>query len=136
LPLNTAYRQAELDYFVEDAQPGVVVCAPRDRAWIAAIAAKRKVAHGYTLGDDRSGSLLAAAAPQPATFRTAPRQARDMAAILYTSGTTGRSKGAMLTHGNLSSNALTLHLYWRWRRGDVLLHALPIFHVHGLFVAG
>jgi malonyl-CoA/methylmalonyl-CoA synthetase len=135
LPLNTAYRQAEIDYFVEDAQPEVLVCSPRDLDWISAVAAKRRVAHVFTLGESRNGSLLEAAAPQPASFRTVVRKATDLAAILYTSGTTGRSKGAMLTHGNLGSNALTLHRYWRWRRGDVLLHALPIFHVHGLFVA-
>ena len=135
LPLNTAYRQGEVDYFVENAEPAVVVCSPQNQDWVATVGRRRKVAHVFTLGEGRDGSLLEAAAAQPATFRTVPRKADDLAAILYTSGTTGRSKGAMLTHGNLSANALTLHLYWRWRRGDVLLHALPIFHVHGLFVA-
>ena len=135
LPLNTAYRQGEVDYFVENAEPEVVVCSPCNQDWVATVGRRRKVAHVFTLGEGRDGSLLEAAAAQPATFRTVPRKADDLAAILYTSGTTGRSKGAMLTHGNLSANALTLHLYWRWRRGDVLLHALPIFHVHGLFVA-
>jgi malonyl-CoA/methylmalonyl-CoA synthetase len=135
LPLNTAYRQAEVDYFVEDAEPAVVICSPANHAWMTDIAKRRGVAHVFTLGEHRDGSLLRAAAMQPASFRTVPRKADDLAAILYTSGTTGRSKGAMLTHGNLSANAQTLHLYWRWRRGDVLLHALPIFHVHGLFVA-
>ena len=135
LPLNTAYQQAEVDYFVDNAEPEVLVCSPRNQPWIAPIAKRRKASHVFTLGDDRDGSLLAAAATQASTFRTVPKKANDLAAILYTSGTTGRSKGAMLTHGNLGSNARTLHLYWRWRRGDVLLHALPIFHVHGLFVA-
>jgi malonyl-CoA/methylmalonyl-CoA synthetase len=135
LPLNSAYQQAEVDYFVENAEPAVVVCAPASLGWIAPIAASRGVARTYTLGDDGRGTLLEAAAAMPDDFRTVGRSASDLAAILYTSGTTGRSKGAMLTHGNLASNAAVLDTYWRWRRGDVLLHALPIFHVHGLFVA-
>ena len=135
LPLNNAYQQSEVDYFVDNAEPSLLVCSPRNRDWIEPIARRRKVAHLLTLGDDRDGSLLTAAASRPATFETVPMRDDQLAAILYTSGTTGRSKGAMLTHGNLASNAQTLHFYWRWRRGDVLLHALPIFHVHGLFVA-
>jgi malonyl-CoA/methylmalonyl-CoA synthetase len=135
LPLNAAYQQAEIDYFVENASPAVVVCAPGNLGWIEPIAQARGTRHVFTLGDDRRGTLLEAAASRADTFRTVARAAGDLAAILYTSGTTGRSKGAMLSHGNLSSNALTLHQYWRWRPGDVLLHALPIFHVHGLFVA-
>ncbi len=135
LPLNTAYQSAEIDYFIGNAEPAVVVCSPRNLDWTAPITRAHKVKHLYTLGDDRTGSLLAAAAVQSDRFRTVQRKAGDLAAILYTSGTTGRSKGAMLSHGNLSSNALTLHHYWRWRPTDVLLHALPIFHVHGLFVA-
>jgi malonyl-CoA/methylmalonyl-CoA synthetase len=135
LPLNTAYREAEMDYFVGNAEPEVVVCTLGNQAWIAALAARHGVAHVFTLGEDREGSLLRAAAGCPSSFRTVARKPGDLAAILYTSGTTGRSKGAMLSHGNLASNAVTLHLYWRWRRGDVLLHALPVFHVHGLFVA-
>jgi malonyl-CoA/methylmalonyl-CoA synthetase len=135
LPLNNAYQKDEIEYFVGDAAPSLLVCSPRSEPWIAPIATRRKVAHVLTLGDDRDGSLLAAAASQPPAFATRPMRDDQLAAILYTSGTTGRSKGAMLTHGNLASNAQTLHLYWRWRRGDVLLHALPIFHVHGLFVA-
>jgi malonyl-CoA/methylmalonyl-CoA synthetase len=135
LPLNNAYQKDEIDYFIGDASPALLVCAPRNEAWIAPIAAQRKVAHLLTLGDDRDGSLLTAAASQPSSFETRAMRNDQLAAILYTSGTTGRSKGAMLTHGNLASNARTLHFYWRWRRGDVLLHALPIFHVHGLFVA-
>ena len=136
LPLNNAYQKDEIDYFVDNATPSLLVCSPRNREWIAPIAKRRKVAHLMTLGDDRDGSLLATAAAQPSAFETVPMRDDQLAAILYTSGTTGRSKGAMLSHGNLSSNAQTLHRYWRWRRGDVLLHALPIFHVHGLFVAG
>ena len=135
LPLNTAYQAAEIDYFVGNAEPSVIVHAPAAEPWIAAIAQRHDVAHRFTLDNQGGGSLFAAAAGQPATFATVDREADDLAAILYTSGTTGRSKGAMLSHGNLSSNARTLGLYWRWRTSDVLLHALPIFHVHGLFVA-
>ncbi len=135
LPLNTAYQQTEIDYFVGNAEPSLVVCTPANRSWIAPVAARHEVAHLMTLGDDRSGTLLAAAAGMSDRFETVARRADDLAAILYTSGTTGRSKGAMLSHENLASNARVLHQYWRWRPGDVLVHALPIFHVHGLFVA-
>ncbi|HQD84082.1 MAG TPA: malonyl-CoA synthase [Quisquiliibacterium sp.] len=135
LPLNTAYQAAEIEYFVGNAEPALVVCAPGSAEWITPIAKQHRVKHVMTLGDDRTGSLLDAAARQPDRFRTVRRAPDDMAAILYTSGTTGRSKGAMLSHDNLASNAQVLKHYWRWRRGDVLLHALPIFHVHGLFVA-
>jgi malonyl-CoA/methylmalonyl-CoA synthetase len=135
LPLNTAYQAGEIDYFIGDARPEVVVCGPRQAEWFEPIARRHEVRHCYTLADDGSGSLAEAAAALGEHHRTAALREHDLAAILYTSGTTGRSKGAMLSHGNLASNALTLLLYWRWRPGDVLLHALPIFHVHGLFVA-
>jgi malonyl-CoA/methylmalonyl-CoA synthetase len=99
------------------------------------LAFKAGTLHVYTLGDDRSGTLLDRAAAQGDAQTPVARAAGDLAAIIYTSGTTGRSKGAMLTHGNLLSNARVLHDYWGWTAGDVLIHALPIFHVHGLFVA-
>jgi malonyl-CoA/methylmalonyl-CoA synthetase len=139
LPLNTAYKSDELAYFIADAEPSVLVCAPKDFGWLSKLAFAAGTTHVFTLGDDRTGSLLERAT-HFATSHTPARRGRDaLAAILYTSGTTGRSKGAMLTHGNLLSNAVTLHSYWGWRRpeagGDVLIHALPIFHVHGLFVA-
>ena len=135
LPLNTAYQKAEIEYFVGNAEPAVVVCSPGNFGWVSKIAFQAGTRHVYTLGDDRTGSLLERAAKQPDTHQVVERGADDLAAILYTSGTTGRSKGAMLTHGNLLSNARVLKDYWGWTRGDVLIHALPIFHVHGLFVA-
>lgn len=135
LPLNTAYRAAEISYFIGDAQPSVVVCAPQNFGWVSQIAFANGTKHVFTLGDDRTGSLLVRATHQSNSFETVRKEPDDLAAILYTSGTTGRSKGAMLTHRNLASNAGVLHDYWRWQNGDVLLHALPLFHVHGLFVA-
>ena len=139
LPLNTAYQQAEVGYFIGNAEPAVVVCAARNFGWISRIAFQAGTQNVFTLDEDRSGTLLQRAAQMSDAHDPAVRRADDLAAILYTSGTTGRSKGAMLTHGNLLSNALTLKRYWRWRTpqqgGDVLIHVLPIFHVHGLFVA-
>ena len=135
LPLNNAYQAAEVDYFVGNAEPAVVVCAGRHFGWVSTLAFQKGTKHVFTLDDDRSGSLLERAAQHADTHEPVRRRSDDLAAILYTSGTTGRSKGAMLTHGNLLSNALVLKDYWGWRPGDVLIHALPIFHVHGLFVA-
>jgi malonyl-CoA/methylmalonyl-CoA synthetase len=135
LPLNTAYRAAEIAYFIGDAEPAVVVCSPHNFGWVSQIAFSSGASHVFTLGDDRTGSLLVRATHQSNRFETTEKKPDELAAILYTSGTTGRSKGAMLSHRNLSSNALVLHDYWRWQPGDVLLHALPLFHIHGLFVA-
>jgi malonyl-CoA/methylmalonyl-CoA synthetase len=139
LPLNTAYQAGEIEYFIGNAQPAVVVCTGRNFPWVSRLAFQQGTRHVFTLNDDRSGSLLERAAHQPDTQDPVPRAAGDVACILYTSGTTGRSKGAMLTHGNMLSNARALQQFWGWRRpeqgGDVLVHALPIFHVHGLFVA-
>jgi malonyl-CoA/methylmalonyl-CoA synthetase len=135
LPLNTAYQSAEMAYFIEDAKPAVVVCSGRNFGWVSKMAFMAGTAHVFTLNDDRTGSLLDRAAQFPQTHTIAQRKADDLAAIIYTSGTTGRSKGAMLSHGNLLSNACVLQTYWDWKPGDVLIHALPIFHVHGLFVA-
>ncbi len=134
LPLNTAYTAHEVDYFITDAEPALVVCDPAKAEAIRAIAAKVG-AQVETLSADGGGSLSAAAADQPAEFATVTRAGDDLAAILYTSGTTGRSKGAMLTHDNLMSNTLTLTDFWRFTAKDVLIHALPIYHTHGLFVA-
>ncbi len=161
LPLNTAYQATELAYFIGNAEPAVVVCAKRNFPWISKLCFAANVKNVFTLDNDRSGTLLERATFMSDEHTVAERSADDLAAILYTSGTTGRSKGAMLTHGNLSSNALTLKDYWGWGLGppgvgkpppspegsesarerpvtdssDVLIHALPIFHVHGLFVA-
>ena len=131
LPLNTGYQKSELGYFFADAEPAAIVCQP-DAA--DAVATLRPQAAVLTLDAD-SGTLLDRAAGQSDAFETISSRPDDLAAIVYTSGTTGRSKGAMLSHRNLASNALTLVEQWGFTRGDVLLHALPVYHVHGLFVA-
>lgn len=135
LPLNSAYQVGEVGYFLENAEPRVVIAQPRSMPWLEPAAAKLGIRHLYTLDDAGDGTFVDAARSAPDRFTTVERRGDDLAAILYTSGTTGRSKGAMITHRNLSSNALTLHRVWGFRPGDVLLHMLPIFHVHGLFVA-
>jgi malonyl-CoA/methylmalonyl-CoA synthetase len=139
LPLNTAYRAAEMAYFIENAAPSVVVCSPKNFGWIAQTAFARGTSHIFTLDEPvqgrNSGSLLSRAVHFGDRFETVHRDGDDLAAILYTSGTTGRSKGAMLTHGNLASNIAVLNDVWQWQKGDVLLHTLPLFHIHGLFVA-
>ncbi|MDY8109285.1 malonyl-CoA synthase [Fulvimarina sp. 2208YS6-2-32] len=139
LPLNTGYTPSEIDYFLNDASPRVFVSSPKARDAMAPIAA-RAGARLETLGVQRKGEAPAGTIAQmsegaPATFETVSRSPGDLAAILYTSGTTGRSKGAMLSHENLLSNADVLEETWGFTKDDVLLHALPIFHTHGLFVA-
>lgn len=134
LPLNTAYTLNELEYFITDAEPSLVVCDPSKAEGIATIAAKVN-AKVDTLDPAGKGSLMDGANAQAPEFVTVERGNDDLAAILYTSGTTGRSKGAMLSHDNLASNSLTLVDYWRFTPDDVLIHALPIYHTHGLFVA-
>lgn len=133
IPLNSAYTTREVAYFVQDAGPRVVVCDPAAKAEIAAICTSATAI--LSLDGNGNGTLMDQIESTPPEPETAITKPDDLAAILYTSGTTGRSKGAMLTHNNLASNALVLHEYWQWQDGDVLLHALPIFHVHGLFVA-
>ncbi len=139
LPLNTAYRAAEMEYFIGNATPAVVVCSPTNFGWITQIAFRAGTRHVFTLDEPHegrnSGTLLSRAIHHSDQFDTVHRETDDLAAILYTSGTTGRSKGAMLSHGNLASNIRVLHEAWHWQKGDVLLHALPLFHIHGLFVA-
>jgi malonyl-CoA/methylmalonyl-CoA synthetase len=133
LPLNTGYTPSELSYFVGDAEPRLFICAEKNKAKIASALPATAL---LTLSDDgASGSLAAEAATASMDFADAGVSMSDLASILYTSGTTGRSKGAMLTHGNLVSNSESLKTIWRYSGKDVLLHALPLFHIHGLFVA-
>ena len=134
-PLNTAYSPAELDYFLTNAEPGLVVCDPRGEATLAGLAGRLGGIPVLTLGTAGDGTLMDRVRACSADFPCAESRADDLAALLYSSGTTGRPKGIMLSHGNLASNALTLVDYWGFSADDVLLHALPIFHVHGLFVA-
>lgn len=134
LPLNTAYTAEELQYFIENSGAALIVCDSRNADSLREIA-RPLSAQVETLDADGSGSLMAQAREAAAEFTTVDRDAEDLAAFLYTSGTTGRSKGAMLTQANLLSNARTLVAQWRFTADDVLLHALPIFHTHGLFVA-
>jgi malonyl-CoA/methylmalonyl-CoA synthetase len=135
LPLNMAYTAAELDYFIGDAEPALVIAAPGQRETMAGLAVKTG-ARVETLGSHGDGTLPAlAAAADAASWRDVDRGPEDLAAVLYTSGTTGRPKGAMLSHQNLRSNAEALVEAWRFTPDDVLIHALPIFHTHGLFVA-
>ena len=129
LPLNTAYRDAEVEYFIEDARPALAVCDPRARSRFGA------VDRVLELDAEGKGQAAQAASHRPAQAPVVARAEDDAAALLYTSGTTGRPKGAVITHGNLASNALALYEAWRFGPEDVLLHTLPLFHVHGLFVA-
>ena len=135
LPLNTAYTPAEVEYFLTDAAPRVFVCDPARLEAMTPVAETAGVGQILTLGNDEGGTLTQARDAETAGFEAVARGAGDLAAILYTSGTTGRSKGAMLTHRALASNSKTLRDYWHFTGDDVLIHALPIFHTHGLFVA-
>jgi malonyl-CoA/methylmalonyl-CoA synthetase len=134
LPLNPAYTPAEVAYFVGDAEPALIVCEPSGVDALLAVLGEG-APRVETLDETGGGTLQARARTMPARFATVAATSDDLAAILYTSGTTGRSKGAMITHENLRSNALALADIWRFTASDVLLHALPIFHTHGLFVA-
>ena len=134
LPLNTAYTDSELDYFFGDAKPRMIVCSPERVDGIRKLGSTER-ATIHTLDTEGGGSLMQAASSMSDDSQTVQRVAADLAAILYTSGTTGRSKGAMITHGNLQANAETLIQAWGISSDDVLIHALPIYHVHGLFVA-
>ncbi len=135
LPMNTAYTRDEVDYLVGNAEPGLVVCDPDAEADAKAVAAARGVRNVLTLGANGMGSFTAGAATAPAAFAPTACADDDIACILYTSGTTGKPKGAMLSHRNLAANAIDLIATWGFTPHDVLLHALPIFHAHGLFVA-
>jgi len=135
LPLNTAYRPTEIGYFLGDAEPSVFVCTPEGEASLRETTQTAGVRTLVTLGVNSDGSLAALAAKQSHRSDLLDRADDDLAVICYTSGTTGRSKGAMISHGNLASNALTLVDLWGFTANDVLLHALPLYHIHGLFVA-
>ncbi|TSE18994.1 Long-chain-fatty-acid--CoA ligase [Tepidimonas alkaliphilus] len=135
VPLNLAYTDAEVEFFLHDAKPSVLVCTPGRFGRLSQLAFVAGVRVVYTLGADRSGNLLDRAAQRAEAHEPVAVGPQALASIIYTSGTTGRSKGAMLTHANLLANARVLHDYWGWQPGDVLIHVLPIFHVHGLFVA-
>ena len=135
LPLNSAYQEGEVTYFLENAAPKVVVARPKSLRWLRPIADRLGIEHVFSLDENGQGTLMDGAAAAANDFVTAESAPDDLAAILYTSGTTGRAKGAMITHRNLSSNALVLHRFWGFEPQDVLLHSLPLFHVHGLFVA-
>ncbi|MHC8493733.1 malonate--CoA ligase [Thalassospira sp. SM2505] len=135
LPLNTAYQAGELAYFMDNASPVIFVCQPHRKDEVAAIANDQGVEHVLTLGMNGEGSLMGGAQSQSGDFVPVPCADEDLAAILYTSGTTGKPKGAMMTQMNLWSNAATLEKLWGFDGNDILLHALPIFHTHGLFIA-
>ena len=135
LPLNTAYTEGEIRYFLGDAEPKLFVCRPEQQEQMEKVAREQGVAHVLTLGEQGDGSLWERVRAASAGAVDVPRGRDDLAAFLYTSGTTGRSKGAMLSHGNLASNAAALRDAWRFTADDRLLHGLPIFHTHGLFVA-
>ncbi|MCU7849314.1 MAG: malonyl-CoA synthase [Candidatus Thiodiazotropha sp. (ex Lucinoma kastoroae)] len=135
IPLNTAYTPAEVAYFLNDASPRLFVCVPTAKGPLSGVAKSCGVTEVLSLGATGDDELMETLNSQPVSEQVVEVEGEDLAAILYTSGTTGRSKGAMLSHANLASNALVLYDFWHWQNDDVLLHALPIFHVHGLFVA-
>ncbi len=134
-PLNTAYQSSEMGYFLADAQPCVVVCSRQRKQMLEPLAAAAGATHVLTLEADGTGSLTEGARTREDEFATVPRQPDDMAALLYSSGTTGRPKGIMLSHANLACNGATLAQLWGFSPTDRLLHVLPVFHVHGLFIA-
>jgi malonyl-CoA/methylmalonyl-CoA synthetase len=135
LPLNTAYQETELAYFLDNAEPEVVVCRPESTALFERILRGKRRSRLFTLDARGEGTLESALRDAPANFEPRPTAPSDPAVLVYTSGTTGRSKGAVVTHGNLTSNADVLREAWKITERDVLIHALPMFHVHGLFVA-
>ena len=135
LPMNTAYRTDEVDYLVGNAEPALLVCEPARESEMREIASRHGAAEVLTLDADGRGSFSGEAAKVREARPIVDCASRDLAAILYTSGTTGKPKGAMLSHGNLAANGIALRDAWAFSDADVLLHALPIFHAHGLFVA-
>jgi len=134
LPLNPSYTVEELEYFVENSEARLIICDELNKEPLSQIARQLGVSI-ETLNADGTGSIIARSLPLSDKFKTVGRSENDLAALLYTSGTTGKSKGAMLTQANLLSNGNTLMNEWQFTNKDVLLHALPLFHTHGLFVA-
>jgi malonyl-CoA/methylmalonyl-CoA synthetase len=134
-PLNLGYKAAELDYFLDNAEPSVLVCDSRNLDSLRATVGRNNIKHLLTLDTGGDGSLIERSADSSDEFTTVQSDADDLAALLYSSGTTGRPKGIMLTHENLHANIKALQEAWAFTDSDRLLHALPIFHVHGLFVA-
>lgn len=135
LPLNPTYQKGEVGYFLKDAEPRTMVCRPLALEWVEELTEEAGVPHVFTLDENGKGTLTEAAAGSATEFPTVVLEPDDLASIIYTSGTTGRSKGAMVTHKNIVSNGEVLRQYWGFTASDVLYHALPLFHVHGLFVA-
>ena len=133
LPLNTGYTTSELDYFIKDSSAKIIIVDKNVENKIVNNLDANTVL--LTLNSDETGSLTNLADEQEFFFDTIERGPDDLAAILYTSGTTGKSKGAILSHQNLLSNTKVLKDYWKFTKEDVLLHMLPIYHTHGLFVA-
>jgi malonyl-CoA/methylmalonyl-CoA synthetase len=134
-PLNPGYQPAELEYFLDNAAPSIVVCDSGNEDVIRTLATQSGITHVLTLDGDGGGSLIDESRPASSDPILVQRDGDDLAALLYSSGTTGVPKGIMLTHGNLLSNTESLLQAWEFSEQDRLLHALPIFHVHGLFVA-
>ena len=134
-PLNPAFQPAEVDYYLADASPAIVICSPENESWVRTAAGRFNIRQVTTLGRDGTGALVDEASAASTDFQTRECDGPELACLLYSSGTTGRPKGIRLSHDNLASNIETLVDIWGFTADDVLIHALPLFHVHGLFVA-
>ena len=135
LPLNTAYVSSELNHFFQDAEPAMVICDPEKFDEISKLATNSEIKSVLTLDANGNGTLMDGIDKYSASQEVAVKQSNDVALLIYTSGTTGKPKGSMITHGNIRTNAHALNQLWEWSSEDVLLHVLPLFHVHGLFNA-
>ena len=132
-PLNTAYKEKELSFFLNDAKPSVFICEQEVSDKIASLDIDQLPSNIYTLLPNQKGTIHDIKVPGNHEVQDCPEE--QIAALLYSSGTTGKPKGIMLSHGNIGSNAHALKEAWQFTSDDCLLHALPIYHVHGLFVA-